>query len=379
MATDTEEEDTGGVMTACFWVSGDGFTRMVRGMMLDEDHSHALRVLDAAIPELTLAQVEGILTGKLMFTGDTRTGGLDLVEDDGMNGETATYLENYKHKFLGYFKKGSKWYIPEAKVQAYGLYNAGLGKPADLEAIKSYIPPKNILMEMPRSWRYSCRRVDPPPSWHVAATRFEDAIAELGGEDNTLPMLYAGPADWQDIMRGIKQTEYGDVDDAPARPRREPATIEDWNQSNENMLAQMAESVGLSPEAARGVAASLSGNMPTDLPPAQQMPLLDQLHGMIAPDGDFYPCGYMGHANLSHVILKELFGEEVNEDMLEVLLKRGWYQIGRKEILGFQADGKKEPTEAQWFVIDVYARLNRAQDMTVYSIYNRKPGGMFDG
>lgn len=105
---------------AYFRITGEGFTRLARGFMLDDEPEKAWRFVTEGLgggPEV-MAVAQSILSGTQKFTGDES--GFE-VEDDP---DSKEYQEDLAYIYAGRFKKGKSWYRPYAQVTSFGPEDA---------------------------------------------------------------------------------------------------------------------------------------------------------------------------------------------------------------------------------------------------------------
>lgn len=66
----------------CFYVIGEDFTALVRSIWADEQNpERAMRILEGGLPEMDAGDRFAILVGSKKLEGDSREGGLQLVDD----------------------------------------------------------------------------------------------------------------------------------------------------------------------------------------------------------------------------------------------------------------------------------------------------------
>lgn len=87
----------------------------------------------------------------------------------------------------------------------------------------------------------------------------------------------------------------------------------------------------------------------------------DQLQtGWMAPNGDFYPCGYMEHIHTADMIIESMPDEEYSSDPENVLKKKGWVEIHMLTYL-----------QHKW-LFDFYGHLTPEQKQVIKSAFEKQ-------
>lgn len=82
--------------------------------------------------------------------------------------------------------------------------------------------------------------------------------------------------------------------------------------------------------------------------------------GWMAPNGDFYPCGYMEHIHTADRIIEAMPDEEYGSDPENVLKKKGWVEIHFLEYL-----------RHKWF-FDFYGNLTPEQKRVIKAAFEEQ-------
>jgi len=318
-----------------FSISGEFITKIARNFVIEDKWEKALNMLKDDIQGCNYDIAVSILNGKEKFQGINH---LELVDEDQTNEDVIEYKNMLKRKFVGVCTDSNEYWKPYAIVNGWCKLDLNT-KFMTINKYNSYdetsVPTKNA---GGRYYRWSMARnnfymSDPPNDIAKQLKINKDDQITLWEKIRMPPLWLQKRNSWQnaldeyldiyeltktgasDFMDEITQDDYEDNNEYLKRKRE---IVDNWAEIEEK---RYEENYSKAAEYVNSVNFKES---------------MDANNGWMCPKGKIYAIQYSEHEWFAHVIIKERYNKDIDDDLStplagDVLIKLGWQKLQRNK------------------------------------------------
>lgn len=338
MTTTTDEQlvESG---TVCFQIDGEYLTDLARDLVTESKWRHALRILMEGVQGFGYSDALAILRGESKLVG---MNSLDLVAEDRTEKRDA-YLKLLTWQYEGCWQRPDGMWQPYANVTSFCIDDIPSGissrlcgqfgiNPRWANARVLYYADDpyrdRVFEEHDIGEKYSSviwRRIDDPPLWLEGNKSPQVALASFEAAGRRLEVR--GASELFDHSRSYSDVTFGHHKDE--QDESVSTDIEEIDRIAPGARFGYLEELARDTLGEKGIEAlqAIMGTQQDMDEPPEHDPDCESEGGYILPNGHFYGCGYMGHADLALRLLRLVFKVEQPSDPQKEADRRNWLRI----------------------------------------------------